>query len=398
MADEFYFNPFDPAFRANPYPFYKPLYAGPPRLIDFYGPTLLVARHADVAAVWCDPERFSSEPPTAGSRPSDRSMFGGPVILLLDPPAHTRLRRLVSHLFTPRKVREGLAAAVDSITRRLLDHAAEKGEFDAVTELADPLPTMVIAHVLGFPIEDHRILKEWSDLLLDGLNTPPDQGFPPSYHKALDERDSYLSDIMEKRRSKPQDDLISMLLAAQEEGDKLSTKEVIGFINLLLLAGNETTTNLISSALLHVIRHPGQHQLLRDNPQMAAAAIEEVLRYDCPVQALGRTARVDMVFADTRVPANTRIYVLAGASGRDPAKFRNPDTFDITRESNEHLAFGLGIHFCLGASLARLEGTTALRMSVERFPHLQMANPDAALGYKGSFETRGLRELKLVAA
>jgi cytochrome P450 len=397
MAEEFYFNPFDPAFRANPYPFYKPLYPGPPRLIDFYGPTLLVARHTDVAAVWCDAERFSSEQP-AGPRPHNRSMFGGPVILLLDPPAHTRLRRLVSHLFTPRRVRDGLMAAVDSITSRLLDQAAEKGEFDAVTELADPLPTMVIAHVLGFPIDDHRILKEWSDLLLDGLNTPPDQDFPTSYNKALDARDSYLNDIMEQRRRHPQDDLISMLLAAHEEGDKLSAKEVIGFINLMLLAGNETTTNLISSALLHVLRHPGQHQLLSDNPQLAAGAIEEVLRYDCPVQALGRIVREELTFAGTRVPANTRVYVLAAASGRDPAKFKDPDTFDITRESNEHLAFGLGIHFCLGASLARLEGTTALRMSIERFPHLRMADPGATMSYKGSFETRGLRELKLIAA
>jgi cytochrome P450 len=348
-----------------------------------------------VAAVWCDAERFSSEQPP-GPRPHNRSMFGGPVILLLDPPAHTRLRRLVSHLFTPRRVRDGLAAAVDSITSRLLDQAAEKGEFDAVTELADPLPTMVIAHVLGFPIEDHRILKEWSDLLLDGLNTPPNQDFPASYHKALDARDSYLNDIMEQRRRHPQDDLISMLLAAHEEGDKLSAKEVIGFINLILLAGNETTTNLISSALLHVLHHPGQHQMLIDNPQMSAAAIEEVLRYDCPVQALGRIAREELTFAGTRVPANTRVYVLAGASGRDPAKFKDPDTFDITRESNEHLAFGLGIHFCLGASLARLEGTTALRMSIERFPHLRMADPAATMSYKGSFETRGLRELKLI--
>ncbi len=396
MAEEFYFNPFDPVFRANPYPFYKPLYAGPPRLVDFYGPTLLVARHADVAAVWCDAERFSSEQPP-GPRPHNRSMFGGPVILLLDPPAHTRLRRLVSHLFTPRRVRDGLMAAVDSITSRLLDQVAEKGEFDAVTELADPLPTMVIAHVLGFPIDDHRILKEWSDLLLDGLNTPPDQDFPASYNKALDARDSYLGDIMEQRRRHPQDDLISMLLAAHEEGDKLSAKEVIGFINLILLAGNETTTNLISSALLHVLRHIGQHQLLNDNPAMAAGAIEEVLRYDCPVQALGRIVREELTFAGTRVPANTRVYVLAGASGRDPAKFKDPDTFDITRESNEHLAFGLGIHFCLGASLARLEGTTALRMSIERFPHLRMADPGATMSYKGSFETRGLKELKLTA-
>jgi cytochrome P450 len=397
MAEEFYFNPFDPAFRANPYPFYKPLFAGPPRLVDFYGPTLLVARHADVAAVWCDAERFSSAQPP-GPRPNNRSMFGGPVILLLDPPAHTRLRRLVSHLFTPRRVRDGLAAAVDSITSRLLDQVADKGEFDAVTELADPLPTMVIAHVLGFPLEDHRILKEWSDLLLDGLNTPPDQDFPASYHKALDARDSYLNDIMEKRRRHPQDDLVSMLLAAHEESDKLSAQEVIGFINLLLLAGNETTTNLISSALLHVLRHPGQHQLLRDNPQIAAAAIEEVLRYDCPVQALGRTVREELDFAGTRVPANTRVYVLAAASGRDPGKFKDPDTFDITREPNEHLAFGLGIHYCLGASLARLEGTAALGMSIERFPHLRMADPGATLTYKGSFETRGLRELKLIAA
>jgi cytochrome P450 len=397
MADEIYFNPFDPAFRANPYPYYKPLYEGPPRLVDFYGPTLLVARHADVAAVWSDPERFSSQSPVS-PRPGDRSMFGGPVILLLDPPAHTRLRRLVSQLFTPRRVREGLGAAVESITSRLLDRAAERGEFDAVTDLADPLPTMVIAHVLGFPIEDHKVLKEWSDLLLDGLNTPPGQGFPPSYHKALDDRDAYLSDIMEKRRRRPQDDLISMLLAAHEEGDKLSAQEVIGFINLLLLAGNETTTNLISSALMHLIRHPAQHQLLKANPQMAGAAIEESLRYDCPVQALGRTAREAMDFAGTRIPANARIYVLAGASGRDPAKFNDPDTFNITRESNEHLAFGLGIHFCLGASLARLEGTTALRMSVERFPHLRMADPGAALTYKGSFETRGLRELRLIIA
>jgi pimeloyl-[acyl-carrier protein] synthase len=396
VAEEFYFNPFDPAFRANPYPFYKPLYAGPPRLIDLYGPTLLVARHADVAAVWCDPVRFSSAQ-APGPRPNNRSMFGGPVILLLDPPAHTRLRRLVSQLFTPRRVREGLAAAVDSITRRLLDQAAKQGEFDAVTELADPLPTMVIAHVLGFPIDDHRILKEWSDLLLDGLNTPPDRDFPASYHKALDARDSYLNDIMEQRRRHPQDDLISMLLAAHEAGDKLSATEVIGFINLLLLAGNETTTNLISSALLHVLRHPSQHQLLRDNPQMAAAAIEESLRYDCPVQALGRTVHEELDFAGVRVPARTRVYVLAGASGRDPAKFEDPDTFDITRESNEHLAFGLGIHFCLGAALARQEGTTALRMSIERFPHLRMADPGAALSYKGSFETRGLRELRLIA-
>jgi cytochrome P450 PksS len=189
-----------------------------------------------------------------------------------------------------------------------------------------------------------------------------------------------------------------MLLVAQEEGDKLSASEVIGFINLRLLAGNETTTNLISSALRHVIRHPAQHQLLKENPDVAAAAIEEVLRYDCPVQALGRVARDELNFANTHVPAYARIYVLAGASGRDPAKFKDPDVFDITRESNEHLAFGLGIHYCLGASLARLEGTTALRMAIERFPRLRIADPDAQLVYKGSFETRGLRELKLAVA
>jgi cytochrome P450 len=393
-----YFNPWDEAFRANPYPYYKPLYDRPPYLLNLFVPMALVGRYHDAALILRDHERFSSVPPISQFMRERLDVFGSaPRVVFSDPPVHTRLRRLVSRAFTPKRIRD-LESRICEFTKILLDQVAEKGSFEVMGDLANALPVMVIAEILGVPPEDYRTFKQWSDQIIESDNTPPGAPLPEIVKNAFHSLREYFTNEIEKRRRSPGQDLVSALVASRDEAEALTEEELITFVVLLLLAGNETTTNLIGNGMLALGRNPEQMQQLMREPQLMPRAIEEMLRYDCPVQSTARYPKADITIDGVELKANTVTFVMVAAANRDPAQFPNPDTFDITREPNEHLAFGEGIHYCLGAPLARMEGAIAIGAALTRFPGLHLLNPGQELVYKGSYFLRGLAELPMALA
>ncbi|HTW87735.1 MAG TPA: cytochrome P450 [Candidatus Binataceae bacterium] len=394
-AQEVYFNPWDESFRANPYPHYRPLLAGPPRIIDGLMPMVLVARYADVTAVLRDHQHFSSVQPRTPLFQRRRDVFGDtPTVLFSDPPEHTRLRRLVAPAFTARRIRD-LETRIRAIAERLLARAEQRGQFEVMADLANPLPVMVIAEMLGVPADDYEKFKAWSDIVIDGDNTLPPAPFPDSVRHALGAIVEYFQAEVKKRRECPGDDLVSVLIAAHEESDQLSEAELMAFIVILLLAGNETTTNLIGNGMLALGENPGQLELLRARPELMAGAIEEMLRYDSPAQSAVRFVNAGAEVAGVPVREGSFAFVILAAANRDPAQFPHPDRFDIRRQPNEHLAFSAGIHYCIGAALARLQASIAIAGVLARFPRLRLAAPDGARLYKGSYFLRGLAELPM---
>ncbi|MFZ0888471.1 MAG: cytochrome P450 [Candidatus Binataceae bacterium] len=390
---DFYFNPFDPQFRANPYPHYPALLEGPPRLARLFVPTALVARYDDVMAVLRGAE-FSTRRPEIPIRERIEVFGGAPTILTSDPPVHTRLRKLVSKAFTPRRIRE-LEPRIRAIAAELLDKVAARGEFEAMSDLANPLPVIVIAEMLGLPIGHHEQFKRWSNALISGFRPDPVGGIPEQSIRARDALRAYFADEIEKRRAAPGQDLVSALVAARDEAEALSEGELLAFVILLLLAGNETTTNLIGNGLLALCRHREQLERLQHEPELTPKAIEEMLRFDPPVQMTVRTALRDTNVGGTDIAADTFILVMLAAANRDPRKFPNPEVFDVARDPNDHVSFGEGIHFCIGAPLARLEGAIAISSVLTRFAGLRLADPHASLSYRGSLALRGLSQLPL---
>jgi cytochrome P450 len=390
-----YFNPWDKSFRDNPYPYYRALLDGSPRIIDLFGqPAVIVTRYADVTAILRDYARFSS---VQQIRPEvrQRGLFRGAATMLFsDPPVQTRLRRLVSRDFTPRRIRE-MEPRIREIATRLLDQVERRGSFEVMADLANALPVMVIAEMLGVPPEQYQTFKEWSDIIIAGGNTIPGQPIPDDVVEITNQLRSYFAREIEKRRTQPGPDLISALVAAHVDNEAMSAEELIAFVVLLLLAGNETTTNLIGNGMLALGRHPDQMELLRRSPELGPRAIEEMLRYDGPVQATSRRATADVEIGGTAIPAGAECFVLLAAANHDPAQFPDPDRFDITREVRDHVAFGEGIHFCIGAPLARLEGAIAIGETLRRFPRLYLADPSAPLTYRGSYFLRGLDSLRM---
>jgi cytochrome P450 len=394
-AQDFYFNPWDESFRANPYPHYHPLLAGPPRIIDMGFKFAIAARYADVRAILTDHAGFSSVLPPGILFDEQTKAFGdAPTMLTSDPPTQTRLRRLVSRDFTPRRIRE-LEPRIREIAKNLIDAAERKGEFDAMADLANPLPVMVISDLLGVPPEEYQQLKNWSDKIVEADNTLPGMPMPDEIKRAFTELKAYFAQEIVRRRQNPGTDLVSALVAAHDEAEALSADELLQFVLLLLGAGNETTTNLIGNGMLALGRNPDSMAALRSKPELMRGAIEEMLRYDGPVQATFRTATKDTVVGGTPIAAGMGAFVIIAAANRDPARFKDPEKFDIAREPNDHVAFGEGIHFCIGAPLARLEGSSAIGAALARFPHLRLKNPDAPVTYKGSYFLRGLSRLEM---
>jgi cytochrome P450 len=394
-AGQIYFNPYDESFRANPYPHYVPMLAGGPWIVDSLVPMAIFARYVDVLAVLRDHDRFSSVQPASPLTERRKEVFGDTAtILFSDPPVHSRLRRIVSRAFTARRIRN-LEPHIRSLTAQLLDRVAVRGELELMADLAVPLPVMVIAKMLGVPPELYETFKRWSDIIVEGDNEPPTLPLPISVKTAFDELVEYLRTQVERRRINPGDDLISLLVAAHEEDDALSEAEVVAFVVILLLAGNETTTNLIGNGTLALGRHPDQLERLRCRPDLLPNAIEEMLRYDSPAQSAIRFAHGDFDFNGVRIRKGSFVFAVLAAANRDPAQFSDPDRFDITRDPNEHLAFGAGNHFCLGAALGRMEAMAAFGGMLQRFPRLRLADPAVHPSYKGSYFLRGLAELRL---
>jgi cytochrome P450 len=395
MSTEVYFNPWDESYRANPYPHYEPLYDRPPHLMNLFIPMALVARYADALEILRDPERFSSVPPMSPYLERRLTVFGpAPRVVFSDPPIHTRLRKLVSKAFTSSRIKD-IEPRIREFTATLLDRAARKGEFEVMADLANPLPVMVIAEMLGVSQDDYQQFKQCSDAVIESDMVPPGIDMPEYITNAFKSLRAYFINEIEKRRRNPGSDLISALVTARDEADALSEEELIAFVVLLLLAGNETTTNLIGNGMLALGRNPDQLAKLRGDLSLMPRAIEEMLRYDGPVQSTARYPKIDVEISGVQIVANTLTFVIVAAANRDPAQFPEAHRFDVTRSPNEHLAFGNGIHYCLGSPLARMEGAIAVKAALERFPRLRLAEPDAALTYKGSYFLRGLSSLKM---
>ncbi len=309
-------------------------------------------------------------------------------MLIMDPPDHTRLRKLVNKAFTPRRV-ETLRTHIEDIVRQLLDAVAAGDSMDVIDALAAPLPAIVIAELLGVPTEDHRQFKAWASEIVNAVGTTGSgaAGMVPGAQKLF----AYLAAIIAERRQDPRDDLISAMIEAQEDDDALTDAELLATSNLLLIAGHETTTNLIGNGLLALLREPDQLDVLRQDLNRIPTAVEELLRFDGPVQATLRVACEDMSIDGESIAAGSLLMVGIGAANHDPDVFDEPERLDVTRDPNPHLAFGFGVHFCLGAQLARLEGQIALRQILERFPRLELASE--TVRYRSNPVLRGLEAL-----
>ncbi|MBI3784863.1 MAG: cytochrome P450 [Deltaproteobacteria bacterium] len=392
------FNPFLRAYRADPYPFLRELRQRRP---VYFSPVLrewFLSRHQDIASVLRD-SRFSVErgrsnlfkrlQPFRGLRPDFTEAIMRN-LLMLDPPDHTRLRRLVVKAFTPRLV-EGLRPRIQAIVDELLQEMEGQGEVDLVQALAYPLPVIVICEMLGVPSEDRAQLKKWSDDMAALLDPLQASGGMEYLERVYVDLAAYFRNIFTQRRAQPRDDLISSLVAVEDQGEHLSEAELLSLCAVILGAGHETTTNLIGNAVVALLRHPAERRRLQDNPDCIGSAVEEFLRYDSPVQLTDRVALEDCEIGGQRIRKGVMVGMLLGAANRDPERFADPDRLDLTRQDNDHLAFGHGVHFCLGASLARIETQVAIASLLRRFPELS-ADP-TALTYRRSMVLRGVVSL-----
>ncbi|GKS12653.1 cytochrome P450 [Paenibacillus chitinolyticus] len=361
------------------------------RLDDFYGMggAWIAFRHDDVAAMLKDPRLVKdmrkyvpqNEPEAAGASTYVGKLFewlrNMPNMLTADPPDHTRLRRLASKAFTPQMI-EGLRPRIQQIADELLDAVQERGRMDLVADFAYPLPITVISEMLGIPAADRNLFRGWTQKLLQAA-VNPSQG--SAVEEALEEFIGYIRTLLDAKRRNPGTDVTSGLVQAYEQGDKLSENELLSTIWLLIVAGHETTVNLIGNGMLALLRHPGQMRLLRETPSLLPSAVEEMMRMEGPIVIASRFAGEDITMHGKVIRQGEIVLLSLAAANVDPQKFSDADTLDITREENEHLAFGKGIHHCLGAPLARLEGQIAFGTLLRRLPDLRLAVEPERLVY-----------------
>jgi len=395
------FNPFLPSYQANPYPAYAALRAGDPVHFSAAIQAWVLTAYEDCERVLREADTFSSSSFTASGQlatvlQQQRREFPlgeVPTVLNSDPPVHTRLRTLLNRAFTPRAI-EGLRPHIEEIAASLLADAGRTGgRFDAVTGFAQPLPIIVIAELLGVPPSDRDQLKEWSTAIANTTNVLNTEGALVAARQATVELIAYMDKVVAQRRAAPGADIMTALVQAEEDGERLSHDELLAFSILLLLAGHETTTNLIGNGLFALTEHPEQAGRLRAEPELLPSAVEEFLRYDSSVQGAVRFARRAVEVGGRSIEQGSTLLLLLGAANRDPAQFPDPDALDVSRSPNRHLSFGRGIHFCLGAPLARLEGDIAFRALLDRFPELRVAEGGAERS--GTLVLRGMGKLEL---
>ena len=388
-------NPFDPDYIADPYPACRRLRERDPCHYSLLTGMLILSRYKDVDEILRDHRRFGSVQRAGGGR---RSRLSGArrqlshTLPRLDPPDHTRLRGLVERAFTARRI-ETMENRIRDTAHAMLDRARDSREFDLMSTLATPLPVVVIAEMIGVPPEKLKQFHAWAKRI-KGMTEPsltPDE--LRSTVEATHEFDRYFAPIVEARRDDPADDLISGLVRAEKDGQTMTAAEVLATLRLLLMAGCDPPTDLIGNGLHALLEHPEQLQLLRERPDLIPDALEELLRYDAPVQMGRRDVNKDVRVGNRLAKAGSQVVLLQGAANRDPEVFRDPDTLDVTREGVGHLSFAQGIHRCMGAPLARLIGRVVLEGLLERFGSIRFGAREPL--YKPSYVFRGLRHLDI---
>ncbi|WP_157892094.1 MULTISPECIES: cytochrome P450 [Frankia] len=390
---------FDPRWRSDPYPLYRTLRES--ARCHWLSPARIgvLTRHADCVAVLQDSAWGHVPMETSAFRPVTDQDEGLRSMLRANPPTHTRLRRLVSRAFTPARIARFRPMA-EALAGELLAAAVDRGEVDLVEAFTRPLPLRVICSLLGVPAHDEKVFSGWASALTRGLD--PDQVLDPVERAQRTEATrafaDYFTALIARRRAEPADDLLSDLIAVQDQGDRLGADELLEICVLLLVAGYDTTVNLVANAVLALARDPGQYAALQANRTLVPAAIEETLRHDPPVQWTGRTALTDTDLAGQAFRAGDGIILVAGAAHRDPAAFPDPDRFDLTRYASasapaaRHLGFGHGLHYCLGAPLARLEAETMLTALLDRVARLEIV---AEPTYRPHLAVRGVDALQI---
>ena len=388
----------DPAVHADPYPFYRRLRERSPVHWDPFMHTWVVTRYEDVLFVL---QTFSAD---RTPNPTQMAALGlpglGPIadvmqrqMLFLDAPAHTRLRKLCSNAFTPRRV-EAMEEQIQSIADSLIDDVAASGRMDVIADFAEPFPAIVTAGLLGVPLKDHRQLKAWSadfaEMLGNFQHNPERVG---KVMTSVEEMSAYFREAIREQRDAPRDGLIGSLMTAEVDGQRLSEDEVIANTIVTMVGGQETTTNLIGSGLLTLIRQPDRLAQLRDDPSIVRSAIEELLRYESPSQHTARIAPADTMIGGKLIKQGAAVMAVMAAGNRDPARFPDPDRLDLLREDNRHLAFGWAAHFCFGAPLARMEGRIAFQTLLRRLSNIAL---DAdKLDWRSNSGLRGLKALPI---
>ncbi|HEV7683057.1 MAG TPA: cytochrome P450 [Pyrinomonadaceae bacterium] len=392
-------------FLRNPYPVYDELRANDPIYWSAENGYWIITRYADIVAQ-VQNDRLSSNRIGAhqarmpeAAKEHFRPFFTavGSWMLMIDPPDHTRLRALVSKAFTPGVV-ENMRALVQKLVDEMLAHVKERGRMDVMTDLANPLPAIVIAELLGVSGADQQQFKAWSDDIamgLGGIDTARTKEELFSLYDLAQKSFIALADYFRVKvaelRTRPSDNLLSALIQAEEQGDRLTESELFANCVLLMIAGHETTTNLIGNGVLALLRNPEQKDQLAHNPQAIVSAVEELLRYDSPVQKMGRIALANLDIGGKQIKQGDLVCVSYAAGNRDPEQFASPAQLDIMRKPNRHLAFGHGLHYCVGAALARLEGQIAINTMLNRLPELRLETED--MEWNRNLTLRGLKSL-----
>jgi cytochrome P450 len=401
---ELLFNPFDPQFRADPYPFYDRLRTEEPVHVSPLGYTVLT-RYDDVSRALRGTEfardiEANTPPPTDPVRLRRREQLqrrrdegrGAKTILNLDPPDHTRLRRLVTLAFTPSAI-ERLRPRIQQLVDEVLDRAADRGAIELVDELAFPVPFQVISDLLDLPTDRSDEVREWSQHLTASLEPTATEVSLELADLASAQMGDYLRELIEHRRHHLGDDLLSALLMVEEAGDRLSMVELVSFVTLLYVAGHETTVNLIGNGTLALLRHPEELRKWSADPSLSANAVDELLRYDGPVQQTVRVPTEQVQFGDVTVAPGSMLMTVLGAANHDPDMFEDPHTLRLDRpNANRHLALAAGAHYCLGASLAKLEAQIAIGTLIQRFPDVHLAGTPT---WRDRLTIRGVDHLPL---
>jgi cytochrome P450 len=382
-------------FVADPYPLYHQLRLRDPVYWDEQSEAWIVTGYADVAAMLRDARFVAQKPMFLEPELMQLQQITERWMVLCDPPTHTRLRRMVNNAFTPRIV-QNLAPHIEQMVAQMLDRVQAAGSMELIHDLAFPLPVSVIALMLGVPPDRHEDFKRWSEALANLSEPPGVASFEAlqETNQAMAEFAEYFRVLVEDKRRAPSEDLLSALIAVEEQGDRLSLDDLIANAILLLFAGHETTVNLLANGVYCLLHHPDQLTLLRQNPTWIKSAVEEFLSFESPIQTTSRQLAQDITWGSRTLREGDLVLLVLGAANRDPEQFRDPDHLDITRADNRHLAFGGGVHFCVGGPLSRLEAQIAIPALLGRMPHLRLA--EGPLEWRRWESWRGLRELSLM--